>query len=205
MLMGNQKEHYTQITQRCESQINIKSSKFIAIAQPVYNEKEAKLKVKYIKETYVDAGHHCYAYAINTNPTIYKWSDDGEPNNTAGRPILRQLLAFDLTNTLVVVVRYFGGKLLGVQGLIEAYGTAAKQSLELCPTETKQVTLLFTISFEFEHEGIAWQLCNKSAAFIQQTYYNEKKGFIDISIPINQKEAFLTIAASFHVLTLEMH
>jgi uncharacterized YigZ family protein len=201
--MGNQKEFYKQITQSYESQINIKNSKFIAIALPVFNEKEAKLKVKKIKETYIDAGHHCYAYAINTNPTIYKWSDDGEPNNTAGRPILRQLLAFDLTNTLVVVVRYFGGKLLGVPGLIEAYGTAAKLSLELCPTEIKQVTLLFTISFEFEHEGMAWQLCNKSAALVRQTYYNDKKGFIDISIPINQKEAFLSIAASFHVLTLK--
>jgi len=107
-----------------------KRSKFLAFAYPVENETEIKEKIAFLKKKYHDARHHCYAYILGAEKAIYRMNDDGEPSGTAGRPIHGQLLSKDVTNVLVVVVRYFGGVKLGTSGLRIAYKMATKEVLE---------------------------------------------------------------------------
>ena len=107
-----------------------KSSKFLAFAYPVENEAEIKEKIAFLKKKYHDARHHCYAYILGRDKATYRINDDGEPSNTAGRQIYGQLLSKDITNVLVVVVRYFGGVKLGTGGLRVAYKLATKEVLE---------------------------------------------------------------------------
>ena len=123
---------FTYHTIACESEgiYKEKGSKFIALAYPVKTEEDVKQHVAEIKKKYYDARHHCYAYILGPNKDAYRLNDDGEPSGTAGRPIHGQLLSKDVTDTLIVVVRYFGGIKLGVSGLINAYKTAAKDALD---------------------------------------------------------------------------
>lgn len=107
-----------------------KGSKFIALASPVSDEPEAKRIIDEVKKEHHDAKHHCYAYVLGKDEDVWKINDDGEPSGTAGRPILGQIKSFGLTNILITVTRYFGGKLLGVSGLTVAYKTAARSALE---------------------------------------------------------------------------
>ncbi|MDR0207219.1 MAG: YigZ family protein [Bacteroidales bacterium] len=107
-----------------------KRSKFFAFAFPVENEAEIKEKIAFLKKKYHDASHHCYAYILGADKSAYRMNDDGEPPGTAGRPIYGQLLSKNLSNVLVVVVRYFGGVKLGTGGLRVAYKLAAKEVLE---------------------------------------------------------------------------
>jgi uncharacterized YigZ family protein len=106
-----------------------KGSKFLSFAYPVSAENEIKFIIAQIKKEYFDARHHCYAYRLGIDGEIFRANDDGEPSGTAGRPIHGQLLSFDVTNVLIVVVRYFGGTKLGTSGLINAYKTAATDAL----------------------------------------------------------------------------
>jgi len=107
-----------------------KRSKFLSFAYPVENEAEIKEKIAFLKKKYHDARHHCYAYILGADKTTYRMNDDGEPSGTAGRPIHGQLLSKDVTNVLIVVVRYFGGIKLGAGGLRVAYKLATKEVLE---------------------------------------------------------------------------
>ncbi|MFD2037659.1 IMPACT family protein [Belliella marina] len=107
-----------------------KGSKFLAFAYPVADEAEIKEILEDLKKQYYDARHHCYAYILGKNQEQYRANDDGEPNHSAGDPILGQIRSKNLTNTLIVVIRYFGGTKLGVGGLITAYKTAASEALE---------------------------------------------------------------------------
>ena len=104
---------YKTIAHPSEGSYREKGSKFIALAFPVHNEEEVKLKLAEVKKQYYDARHHCYAYILGPNKDAYRINDDGEPSGTAGRPIHGQLLSNDLTDTLIIVVRYFGGIKLG--------------------------------------------------------------------------------------------
>ena len=122
-----------------------KGSKFIAIASPVGSVDEVKLQLDKLRKQYHDARHHCYAYRIGYEPIEFRQNDDGEPSGTAGKPILGQIQSFELTNTLVVVIRYFGGVKLGTGGLIQAYRTAARTSLENGKIITKRWTIFAEI------------------------------------------------------------
>jgi len=107
-----------------------KRSKFLAFAYPVENEAEIKEKIAFLKKKYHDARHHCYAYILGADKSAYRMNDDGEPSGTAGRPIHGQLLSKEVTNVLIVVVRYFGGIKLGTGGLRVAYKLAAKEVMD---------------------------------------------------------------------------
>ncbi len=128
-----------------------KGSKFIALAFPVFSEEEIKQRLAEIRKTFFDARHHCYAYLLGAAKSIYRANDDGEPNHSAGDPILGQIRASGLTNVLVIVVRYFGGTKLGVGGLIHAYKTATAEALTQAPTVEKHETSLLRIAFEYAH------------------------------------------------------
>jgi len=107
-----------------------KNSKFFGYAFPVSNEDDVKIHIAELKKTHHAARHWCYAYQIGTETILFRANDDGEPNNSAGMPIYGQIQSFEVTNILIVVVRYFGGTKLGVGGLITAYKTAAQLALE---------------------------------------------------------------------------
>lgn len=126
-----------------------RGSKFIAIACPVENEEDVKLKLAELRKEYHDARHHCYAYQLGFDKSAYRVNDDGEPSSTAGKPIYGQILSKDLTNILIVVVRYFGGTKLGVSGLINAYRSAARDALEENSIITKTVTEIYELSFDY--------------------------------------------------------
>lgn len=106
-----------------------KGSRFIAFIYPVLGEEEIKSIIKEIKTKYYDARHHCYAYCLGADKHCFRANDDGEPSSTAGKPILGQIMSHDLTNVLIVVIRYFGGIKLGVSGLIQAYKNAAADAI----------------------------------------------------------------------------
>lgn len=126
-----------------------KGSKFIAIAHPVATEEEIKSRLEDIKKEYHDARHHCYAWVVGFDKLAHRFNDDGEPSGTAGRPIYGQIQSKDLTNILVVVVRYFGGTKLGVPGLIRAYKTATREALETADIITLTVKDIYELSFEY--------------------------------------------------------
>jgi len=124
-----QSETYNTIASTSEGLFKDRGSKFIAYAYPVSDELEIKDQLELLKKEHHNARHHCWAYKLGIQGEIYRANDDGEPSNSAGKPILGQIDSFDLTNTLVVVVRYFGGTLLGVGGLMQAYKESAKDAL----------------------------------------------------------------------------
>lgn len=141
---------YQTIEKRSEAFFKDKGSKFISIAIPVYSEQQAKDNLNDIKKKYHDATHHCYAYRLGYDKLAYRTNDDGEPSGTAGKPIYNQILSKDLTNILIVVVRYYGGTKLGVPGLINAYKTSAKDALENSNIITKIVKEVYELSFGYE-------------------------------------------------------
>lgn len=126
-----------------------KASKFIGIALPVLTETEVKSQLDRIRKEYFDANHHCYAYRLGFEKTLYRSNDDGEPSGSAGKPIYGQILSKDLSDLLIVVVRYFGGTKLGVPGLINAYRTSAREAIENGQIIEKLVIVKFIVKFEY--------------------------------------------------------
>ena len=127
-----------------------KGSKFFGYAFPVSNESQVKEFIDELKSQHHKARHWCYAWRIGTEVIRFRANDDGEPSNSAGQPIFGQLISFDVTNILVVVVRYFGGTKLGVGGLITAYKTSAKLALEIAKIVEKTIDISFKLTFEYE-------------------------------------------------------
>ena len=126
-----------------------KGSKFIAYAFPVQHEEEARAAVTRIKAEHPKARHHCWALRLTADRSVFRVNDDGEPAGTAGRPILNTLLSFDVTNIVVIVVRYFGGTLLGIPGLINAYKSATQQALSQASIIEKHLEDIYRICFSY--------------------------------------------------------
>jgi len=172
-----------------------KNSKFFGYAFPVKNEDEVKAHIEDLKKQHHSARHWCYAYQIGFEEPdlIYRANDDGEPNNSAGMPIYGQIQSFEVTNVLIVVVRYFGGVKLGVGGLINAYKTTAQMALEACKIVTKTVNVDFVITFDYKN-------MNKVMRVIKEKNLNitNQKLELDcqITISVRKKDAS-TIASIF--------
>ena len=142
---------YLTIEKPTEAIFKDKGSKFLAFAYPVENDQQIKEILNQLKKEHHTANHHCYAYRLGADKMNFRANDDGEPNNTAGKPILGQIQSNDLTNVLIVVVRYFGGTLLGVSGLINAYKNSAADVIKVSTIIEKQILFNYTIQFYFEH------------------------------------------------------
>ena len=140
---------YKTIKKRSEGLFKDKGSRFIAFAFPVNNEEEIKQRIAEIKKDYHDARHHCYAWCLGADRERFRANDDGEPSGSAGKPILGQIQSRDLTQVLVVVVRYFGGTLLGVGGLINAYRSATAAALNQATIIEKKVEDQLVITFGY--------------------------------------------------------
>lgn len=146
------KDTYKTITDKTENILfKDKNSKFIGYAYPVLTEIDVKHHIETLKKEHHAARHWCYAYQIGTTNLLYRANDDGEPSNSAGAPIYGQIQSFDLTNVLIVVVRYFGGVKLGVGGLINAYKTTAKATLEASKIITKTINIDYLITFDYKN------------------------------------------------------
>ena len=126
-----------------------KGSKFLAFAFPVRSVEEVKQHLERLRKEYFDARHHCYAYILGPRKDAYRVNDDGEPSGTGGRPIHGQLLSADLTDTLIVVVRYFGGILLGASGLANAYKAAARDAIGNAEVVEKTIDVSYRLHFEY--------------------------------------------------------
>lgn len=142
-------DSYKTIASPAEGSYSEKRSKFLAYAFPVQNEQDVKQRLAEIQKKHWDARHHCYAYILGPHKDAYRLNDNGEPSGTAGRPIYGQLLSKDLTNTLVIVVRYFGGIKLGVSGLQNAYKVAAREALDAAVIEERTIQETFRVTFEY--------------------------------------------------------
>lgn len=165
---------YNEITQNAEASLRERGSKFLAYSFIVFNESEVKKHLNELKLKYPDATHNCYAYVIGQGGEAQRANDDGEPSNSAGRPILRAILSKQLTNVLVVVVRYFGGTLLGIPGLIESYGGSATLVLNESGKVEKMMEEQFLMTTDFQHEQEIHRIINQFQVRILDREYNEK-------------------------------
>lgn len=153
---------YRTMAQRSEGLYKEKGSKFIGIAQQCYSEDEAKGLLENWRKEHHQARHLCYAYRFGADKKVYRANDDGEPGNSAGPPILGQIEAFDLSNVLVGVVRYFGGTKLGVGGLITAYRTAAKEAILAGTIEEREIHEWIEVTFGYEDMPHVMNLLKKN-------------------------------------------
>jgi uncharacterized YigZ family protein len=140
---------YKTISGPSEGIFKDKGSKFLAFAYPVSSEEEIKGIIQILKKEHYSARHHCYAWRLGHEKLLFRANDDGEPSSTAGKPILGQIQSFDLTNILIVVIRYFGGTLLGVSGLINAYKNVAHDAILQADIIEKLVEKQLCIEFDY--------------------------------------------------------
>ena len=165
---------YYEVERDAEFVLRERGSKFFAFVYGVKSDLEIKEKLEGLKREYPDATHHCYAWVMGARAEAQRANDDGEPGNSAGRPILRSILSAGVTNVLVVVVRYFGGTLLGIPGLIESYGGAAESALRAAGRSEKFIEENYEISSAFEHEQEIHRLIAKHGARVLGSEYTEQ-------------------------------
>lgn len=140
---------YRTVAEEAEAACRERSSKFLAWIYPVRSEEEIRQRLDALRKRFFDATHHCYAWRLGPRGEAFRANDDGEPSGTAGKPILGQLLSNDLTDCLVVVVRYFGGTKLGVPGLIAAYKESAAAAIEAARIVERTVDRTVTVDFPY--------------------------------------------------------
>lgn len=162
------------IEQPATGYIKIKGSKFHSFAFPVQDEDEIKEILIRLKKEHHSARHHCYAWRLGTETIHFRANDDGEPSSTAGKPILGQLQSFDVTNILIVVVRYFGGTLLGVSGLINAYRSAAADALNQAAIIELLIEQKFVINFSYNELNDVMQIVKQENLNVINTQFEEK-------------------------------
>ena len=164
---------YWTIEEPSEGLFKDKGSKFIAYAYPFTDERDLKDLLASIRAEHPKARHHCWAYRLTPDRSVFRLNDDGEPSGTAGRPILNTLLSKDLTNVLVVVVRYFGGTLLGVPGLINAYKMATQEALNAAKPIEKTVNDIYQINFDYVQMNDVMRLVKEEdLAVLKQDFDN---------------------------------
>jgi len=151
-----------------------KGSKFIALAFPVQNEDEVKAHIAEAKKNYYNAHHHCFAYILVADKSAYRINDDGEPPGTAGRPIYGQLLSHDITNILLIVIRYFGGTKLGVPGLINAYRSAAKDAILNNEIIEKTIDETCKVYFNYQNMNDIMCILKQDGVKINHQEYKEQ-------------------------------
>lgn len=167
-----------------------KKSRFIADVQAVCSEEEAIGFIETIKKRYWDARHHCYAYVLGEQGQTLRFSDDGEPSGTAGRPILEVLTGSGIRNLVLVVTRYFGGTLLGTGGLVRAYTQAAQAGLAACQTATMRYGYELTVETDYNGIGKLQYLLGQRGIPIEESTYTEQVTF-GCKVPAEEKEGLL--------------
>ncbi|MCB9080764.1 MAG: YigZ family protein [Lewinellaceae bacterium] len=167
-----------------------RGSKFLAYAFPVETEEDCHRHLEEVRKEHPKARHYCYAYRLGTDNNLYRANDDGEPSGTAGRPILGQLDSFGITKTLIVVVRYFGGTLLGTSGLINAYRAAAADALQQATLVEKWVADIYRLTFDYSRMPAVMNAVKSMDLRILRQEFTAQ-GELDIAIPQSETEAKL--------------
>lgn len=178
---------YLTIEKKSEGIFKDRGSKFIAYIYPVKQEQDVKLFLSELKKEHHGARHHCYAYRLGADKLNYRTNDDGEPSGTAGKPIFGQIQSNDLTDILIVVVRYFGGTLLGTGGLINAYRNAATEAIKNNKIIEKFVSYRYSLTFDFANMNDIMKIIKESEAKIHKQEYNQNCE-IEFSVRKRQSE-----------------
>ena len=179
-----------------------KGSKFIAYSYPVYSEQDIKEKLEEVKKLEHSARHHCYAYILHPDKSVQRANDDGEPSSTAGKPILGQILSKDLTNILIVAVRYFGGVKLGVPGLIRSYKTAASQAILEATIITKTIREQYEVSFKYPQMNDVMRLVKEFDLEVVNTDFQIDCKLI-FSVPKSKEEMVIEAFKKNHELSIK--
>ena len=164
-----------------------KKSKFLSFAFPVMNEDAVKENLQKLKQTYYDANHHCFAWRLGLNDNNFRTDDNGEPSGTAGKPILGQIKSHQLTNILVVVIRYFGGIKLGTSGLIKAYKTAAADVLANASIIEKNINNFYEISFPYNSINDVMRIIKEESPEIKHQRF-DIECFMQISARLSKSD-----------------
>ena len=182
--------YYHTILQPTQAEFRDRGSKFIAYAFPIEAITDFKEKLAALKKEHPKAVHHCFAYRIGMDGNLFRVSDDGEPSGSAGRPILGQIDSKQLTNVAVIVVRYFGGTLLGVPGLIHAYKTVTQEALSNATVLQKPVLLNYRLQFDYSRMNDVMRLVKQ---FDCAVYKQEALLFclLEIGIPVKESDRAL--------------
>ena len=167
------KDYFFSIDKKGEGIYKEKGSKFLSFCYPVSNSSEIDHHLEDLRKTFHDARHHCYAWVLGEDQQHTRANDDGEPSHSAGDPILGQIRAHNLTNTLVVVIRYFGGTKLGVGGLIQAYKIAADQTLNSVGTRKHLIEKEFIIKYTYDQTSTVLRWVNESGSRIIKQDFTE--------------------------------
>jgi uncharacterized YigZ family protein len=199
-MMGLFSDTYYEVERDAEFVLRERGSRFYAYVYPVRSEAEIKAKLEGLKRLYPDATHHCFAWVMGARGEAQRANDDGEPGNSAGRPILRAVISAGLTNVLVVVVRYFGGTLLGIPGLIESYGGSAVGALALAGKTEKFIEEVYMVSAAFEHEQEIHRLIAKYGARVLGSEYTEQVTY-RVAVKAGVGRAFEQAVADHYQLT----
>ncbi|MBU2920388.1 YigZ family protein [Winogradskyella psychrotolerans] len=179
-----------------------KNSKFYGFAFPVTTEEQVKQHLEDIKKEHYAARHWCYAYQIGTEAIQYRANDDGEPNNSAGMPIYGQIQSFEVTNILIIVVRYYGGVKLGVGGLINAYRTGAQLALEASKIVEKTINKKFQLKFEYKNMSKVMRILKENAVEItNQTL--ELNCLLEISVRKSHSSKLFELFDQFFGVTID--
>jgi uncharacterized YigZ family protein len=179
-----------------------KGSKFIAYSYPVYSEQDVKDKLEEVKKLEHSARHHCYAYILNPDKSAQRANDDGEPSSTAGKPILGQILSNNLTNILIVVVRYFGGVKLGVPGLIRSYKTAASQAILETTIIIKTLKEQYEVSFKYPQMNDVMRLVKEFDLEVVNTDFQIDCKLI-FAVPKSKEEMVIEAFKKNHELSIK--
>lgn len=177
---------YKTIARSTTGDFRDRGSKFLSYAFPIEKTEEVKKHLQRLKKEHPKAVHYCYAYRFGTDGTQFRANDDGEPSGSAGRPILGQIDSAGLTNVLIVVVRYFGGTLLGVPGLINAYKTAATETLQKADVTEKWIEEIIELRFDYPVMGEVMYLLRQCEATI---YHQDLQLFCTVKTGIPKKHA----------------
>jgi uncharacterized YigZ family protein len=195
-------DFYNTIEKPSIAEFKDRGSKFIAYAFPIADVNEFKEKLAAVKKEHPKATHHCFAYRIGMDGNNFRVSDDGEPSRSAGRPILGQIDSRQVTNVLIIVVRYFGGTLLGVPGLINAYKTAASLALQVTPVIQKPILINYRLQFDYTQMNEVMKIVKQFDCVVMQ---QEMLLFcsLQIGIPMKRLEEVLNILKKLREIEIE--
>jgi uncharacterized YigZ family protein len=199
---ANEKTFYYSIDKTGFAEFKDRGSKFIAYVYPIATTDDFKKHLQQLKKEHPKAVHHCFGYRIGTDGNNFRVSDDGEPSGSAGRPILGQLDSKEITNAAVIVVRYFGGTLLGVPGLINAYKTATALALQVVPIVQKQIEIPYTLQFDYTQMNEVMMVIKQYNCTVQS---QELQLFciMQVGVPVNRRQEVLYKLSDLQGLVVE--
>lgn len=192
-------DHYKTIEGNAEGEFRDRGSRFIGFAYHVTTEAEIRELMQQLKKTHPKANHHCYAFRLGPSGNVFRYSDDREPSGSAGKPIFGALLSNDLTDILIIVVRYFGGTLLGVPGLINAYREAALQAISNSHIITRPVLARFRLTFSYDSMSEVMSVIKKSGVTIISQDMSEQC-VLTLSVLKSASEHFYRDVLNHHII-----